>query len=356
MTRVAALRLAWGCALLGTAMGAVGLWQQPSDFAAAWLAALAAVLNWPLGSMALILVHALTGGRWGLLLRPVLLASLATLPLIALAALPYGLEAGVLYPWLHPGVTPAPNAFYLNAPFFAARGILYLAAWFGVAALIIRALRRAQPQAQLARIAPAALIVLALTAPFAAIDMTMSLDPHFASSVYGLIAMISMGLTALAAGVLALANGRSIDAGTLPILGRLLLGLVVLWGYLDFMQLLILWQSNLVHDAHWYVLRSQGSWGTAAAIVTCCHLLLPVAILLWTPARRSLTCISGAAGLLIIAEVLRAWLLVLPPFRSQVHLTDIGAMLALLGLAAAIALHAAASSILDAARRPLARV
>jgi hypothetical protein len=356
VTRAAALKLAWGCALFGAAVGAVGLWQQPHDFAAAWLAALSALLNWPLGSMALILVHALTGGRWGLLLRPVLLASLATLPLVALATLPYGLEAGTLYPWLHPGAAPAPNAFYLNAPFFAGRGILYLAAWFGLAALIIRALRQAHPQTALARIAPAGLIVLALTATFAAIDMTMSLDPHFASSIYGLIAMISMALTALAAGVLARANGRSIDAGTLPTLGRLLQGLVLLWGYLDFMQLLILWQSNLVHDAHWYVLRSQGSWGTMAAIVTSCHLLLPVGILLWTPARRSLTCISGAAGLLILAEVLRAWLLVLPPFRTQVHLTDIGVMLALGGLAGAMALHAAANSVLGAARRPLARV
>jgi hypothetical protein len=69
-----------------------------------------------------------------------------------------------------------------------------------------------------------------------------------------------------------------------------------------------------------------------------------------------LTCISGAAGLLILAEVLRAWLLVLPPFRTQVHLTDIGVMLALGGLAGAMALHAAANSVLGAARRPLARV
>jgi hypothetical protein len=306
--------------------------------------------------MALILVHSLTGGRWGLLLRPVLLASLATLPLVAVAALPFGLEARTLYPWLHAGAAPAPNAFYLNAPFFAARGILYLAAWFSVAALIIRALRQTQPQAGLARIAPAGLIVLALTASFAAIDMSMSLDPHFASSIYGLIAMISMGLTGLAAGVLVLAGGRSIDAGTLPILGRLLQGLVLLWGYLDFMQLLILWQSNLVRDAHWYVLRAQGSWGSTAVIVTCCHLLLPVAILLWTPARRSLTCISAAAGLLIIAEVLRSWLLVLPPFRTQLHLTDIGVMLALLGLAASISLHAAAGRVFGAARRALARV
>jgi hypothetical protein len=350
------LKLSWGCALLGSAVGAVGVWQQPHDFAAAWLAALAAVLNWPVGSMALILVHALTGGHWGFLLRPVLLASLATLPLLALAALPYGLEAGTLYSWLHPAATPASNSFYLNAPFFAWRGILYLAAWFSIAALIIRALRRAHPQAQLARIAPAGLIVLALTATFAAIDMTMSLDPHFASSIYGLIAMVSMGLTALAAGILAVASSRSIDAASLPVLGRLLQGLVLLWAYLDFMQLLILWQSNLVHDAHWYVLRSQGSWGATATMVTCCHFLLPVAVLLWTAARRSLTCIGAAAALLIIAEVLRAWLLVLPPFRAKVHLTDIGVMLALLGLAAALALHAARSPVVGAARRTLARV
>ena len=35
-------------------------------------------------------------------------------------------------------------------------------------------------------------------------------------------------------------------------LGRLLQGLLVLWVYLDFMQFLIVWQSDLPQEAAWY--------------------------------------------------------------------------------------------------------
>ena len=119
----------------------VGWIFWPDQFYHAWLAALTGWLGWPLGSMALVLVHALTGGRWGTAIRPALLAGLATLPLLLPALLPllFGLPA--LYPWLRPAAR-LHNAFYLNAPFFAGRGIFYLVAWFALAGLILWALRR----------------------------------------------------------------------------------------------------------------------------------------------------------------------------------------------------------------------
>ena len=48
-------------------------------------------------------------------------------------------------------------------------------------------------------------------------------------------------------------------------LGKLLLALVVLWIYLDFMQLLIVWQSDLAAEAPWYLARARGFWGAVAA-------------------------------------------------------------------------------------------
>ncbi len=45
----------------------------------------------------------------------------------------------------------------------------------------------------LAAVAPAGLILLAVTFTFATIDLTMSLDPRFNSSIYGLIALAGAG-------------------------------------------------------------------------------------------------------------------------------------------------------------------
>ena len=97
------------------------------------------------------------------------------------------------------------NRFYLNVPFFSGRIILYLIVWYVLAALTLRALRRDPSGSALARLAPAGLILLALTGTFSTIDATMSLDPHFASSVYGLVEIAAMGLFALSVSILAAA-------------------------------------------------------------------------------------------------------------------------------------------------------
>src|SRR5438132_2586017 len=140
--------------------------------------------------MGLLLIHALTGGRWGYAIRPQLVAGMRTLLLLP-AVIPLLIVLRTLYPWAGPDVAAhLGNRFYLNLPFFLGRGAVYLIVWLGLAGLILRA------DARLTRIAPAWLILLAITVTFVAIDTTMSLDPHFASSAYGLIAIVEMGLLA----------------------------------------------------------------------------------------------------------------------------------------------------------------
>jgi hypothetical protein len=174
MTHPQAERTAWvigGAGLIGTAIGAR---VAPAAFPHAWLAALTAWLGWPLGCMGLLLIHALTGGRWGYALRAQFVAGMNTLLLLPLAAVPWLLVLPTLYPWArHEVAAQLANEFYLNPPFFAVRGIVYLAVWFGLAYLIFRALRADEPDGALARIAPPGLILLAITITFAAIDMTM---------------------------------------------------------------------------------------------------------------------------------------------------------------------------------------
>ena len=172
-------RYALACGAAGLAVAATGWVFDAPSFYAGWLAALTLLGAWPLGSMAVLLVHALTGGRWGDALRPALRLGVCTLPLLLPAVLPLGAGLAAIYPWARPDAAQHfGNTFYLNVPFFAARGAAYLAIWFVLGWLVLRA-------RDLAGIAPAGLFLLAVTTTFAAIDTTMSLDPHFTSSIYG---------------------------------------------------------------------------------------------------------------------------------------------------------------------------
>jgi hypothetical protein len=282
MTRQQAERAAWMAGVTGLLGVAIGWLFAPAAFPHAWLAALTAWLGWPLGCMGLLLIHALTGGRWGYAIRPQLLAGMRTLLLLPPAVIPLLAVLRTLYPWARPDVAAhLGNRFYLNLPFFLGRGAVYLIVWLGLAGLILRALQQDIPDARLARLAPAGLILLAITVTFAAIDTTMSLEPLFASSAYGLIAIAEMGLLALSVSIFAAVIGEPPDVPALRNLGRLLLALLSLWAYLDFMQMLIVWQSDLPNEAPWYIVRSRGGWGFTAALIAGGHFVLP------TCSRRS---------------------------------------------------------------------
>lgn len=333
---------AWIAAAVGLTGSAIGWIVAPAQFPHAWLAALTCWIGWPLGSLGLIFIHALTGGRWGLTIRRPLLTGVATLPLVLPAVIPLLFLLRTLYPWMHPEVAAQlDNRFYLNAPFFYARGALYLTVWLGLGLLVLRAVRQADPEPILYRLAPLGLILLALTVTFSAIDFTLSLEPRFKSSIYGMLIGCEAVLLALSVAVLASAFTPSAPSReSVRDLGRLLFGLLVLWAYLDFMQLLIVWNSDLPHEADWYFKRLIGGWQIVAVLIVLLHFLLPFFVLIWPPVQRSRTMMGGVAAMLVLIEVPRAWWIVIPAAGRTLGWVDVTTMLAVLGAAAGVALRA----------------
>ena len=309
--------------LAGLALAVLGWSLDARGFYFAWLSAVVVLAAWPLGSIALLMIHALTGGRWGEAITPALRIGVCALPLLLLATLPLIPGLAALYPWARPGAPPA-NAFYLNIPFLAVRAVLYAVIWSGLGLLSLRPRTAASA-------APAGLFALAVTVSFAAIDSTMALDPHFVSSIYGMLTGAGMVLMALSVAVLA--SAATAPADWRADLGKLLLALVILWIYLDFMQLLIVWQSDLASDAPWYLPRSRGAWGAVRIVVALGHFVLPFALLLSPRLQKSARAVSGVAALLIAMEVLRAWWTVLPASGRFIGWVDVACMTGVLGTA-----------------------
>src|ERR1700761_2631483 len=152
MTALKVERGAWIAGAVGVVGCVLGAMFAPKDFPHAWVAALIFWLGWPLGSLGLVFVHALTGGRWGTAIRPQLLAGVATLPLLLPALVPVLLLRHIVYPWTDASQSGAlGNRFYLNEPFFFARIALYLLVWLVLALRVMNAARRERPDGALAR-------------------------------------------------------------------------------------------------------------------------------------------------------------------------------------------------------------
>jgi len=279
------------------------------------------------GSLALLLVHVLTGGAWGLALRGALLAAARLLPLQAALAVPLLLGVRALYPWSAPNLLAhdallRAQSWYLEDAFFVARATGCFVLWLLVLALYIRWRARAARVAALARLAAVGLIVYALSTLLAATDWVMSLTPHWHSSIFGMLVATGWMLGAASLAVLHAAAGaaRGAAAPAAPLLrdlGNLLLVLVLAWTYLALMQYLTIWIADQPAEISWYIPRTLTSWRALAAFLIVFHFAVPFALLLSRQVKERPRALAAIAAMLLIAQLADALWLVVPSLRAQ---------------------------------------
>ena len=299
------------------------------------------VLGLSLGSLAWITVHNLTGGDWGWAVRPFAQAALRLFPVGALLAVPLLFAPATLLPWMtgSPGAADtalfAGQHWYLNSAFFYLRAIVYFAIWLSLA----RLLRDNGARSSLQGVSAVGFVLYALTTTFAAVDWTMSLTPHWHSTVFGLLIGTSQALAALAAAIVcASAFAPRVDASLrarFHDLGNLTLALVLVWAYLAFMQFLIIWVEDLPDEITWLLLRSATSWSALTGFVAITHFLVPFLLLLSRRAKRAPAMLAGVSAVVLLACLADSFWLVVPIFRPQgfaLRLGDLGALLAIGGL------------------------
>jgi len=294
------------------AAAAVGLRLAPATVFAAWLAAWWFCLGLMFGARAMLWMHRLTGGVWGEALRPATLPLIHRLPRLLLLFVPLLAGMQQLYPW-------AGSATAMPAGSFAAQ-------WFGPAFFGLRLLAYGLGLlwlAQPARLgsagrAAAALGVYLLLASFAAIDLLMSLTAGWASSVFGWLAISSQlsGGTALAIVIAARSGGAVPTApGAPPVwrdLGNLLLMLLLVQGYLQYMQFLVIWAENLPREISWYLPRLQTGWRVAGLGLIAGQLVLPVLALLFRRIKDDPRRLARVATAVVAMQALQAAWLVMP--------------------------------------------
>jgi hypothetical protein len=290
--------------LLGLILSALALLAIVATPAAALHAWLAAAFLWsglPLGSLGLLMVMRLTGGRWDQALPPFLEAGALTLPLSLLTLVPVTAGLGILYPWAaHP--LPGFKGIWLSPLLFVLRS---LALYLGAGALVLGLVTRRWPALV---VAAAGLIFLLPMLTFVLTDWLLSLEPGFHSSGFPLYAMTIQFNVALMAAVLLLCTYQPERTAAL---GAIMLTLTLLWLYLAFTHYIIIWSGNLTDVAGWYRERSSGGWGAAYAV--CAVTEAGAFLALVSPeVRQSASALRAIAVVVLLSKVIEAAWLVLP--------------------------------------------
>jgi hypothetical protein len=183
---------------------------------------------------------------------------------------------------------------------------------------------------------------MGLTMTFAAVDWAMSLEPHWFSTIYGILFMGGSALTAFALviPVAALLSAHPpveghISADALSDLGKLMLAFLMLWAYFQFSQFLIIWSGNLPEEITWYLARLRGGWQWVAIAIVLFHFALPFVLLLSRRLKRRARSIAFVALFLVVMRFVDVFWLVTPawdPSRFTVHLLDFATVLAMGGV------------------------
>jgi hypothetical protein len=315
--------------VVALAVSILGGLFNPTQFYFSYLLGFMFVLGIALGSLALLLLQHLTGGSWGIVIRRPLEAASRSLPLVAVLFLPVLLGIGHLYSWSRPEVVAtdsvvAAKTAYLNVPFFVVRAVVYFGTW-GLLAWYAnkwsleqdRATAEVRPVRRFSALGAGGILAYGLTITFASMDWVMSLDPHWFSTIFGILFMGGQALSALAFAILAaflLTRYGPLTGVLAPShfhdLGKLLLAFVMLWAYFSFSQYMIIWFGNLPEEIPWYLHRTQGGWHWIGGGLVVLHFAVPFLLLLpRANKRRPHVLAIIAVGLLFMRLVDLFWLI-----------------------------------------------
>ena len=339
-----------GIGILGLAGCITGWIAVPRDFFVAYLFGEIFYLGLSLGSLALLMIHHLTGGYWGYAVRRFLEAAVGNLPLLALMFAPIFFGLSELYPWRHPDVVAghellAKRLGYLNAPGFILRTIIVFAIWVIISRLLLNwsaeqdGTVSVEPTRKMRTLSGPGLVIYPITMTFGAVDWVMSMDAEWYSTMFPILICIGQVLGALSLIILLFAStAGSSELGELAgeesfhKLGNLLLAFVMMWAYLAFGQLLVIWSGNLPPEISWYLHRIAGGWRWIACFIAMFQFFVPFFLLLMRPFKKRRHLLAAIAGCVLVSHLVTIWWTIAPSVHTEKFYIDWTALVAFAGI------------------------
>lgn len=320
--------------IVGLAISVIGWIFEPTQFYQSYLMAYMFCLGVTLGCLAVGMMHQLSGGAWGVVLRRPIGAASRVLPLLTLLFIPILIGMSHLYPWTHADVVARDQSLqnkhlYLNVPFFLVRTVVYFAVWNTLAYFLnawsLEQDRTGDPHIprKMQLMSAGGLVAYGVTITFASFDWMMSIEPHWFSTIYGLIVLGGQGLAAFAFLLIVivwLSRRPPLDTVIMPAhlhdISNLTLAFVMLWAYFSFSQYLIIWAGDLPLEIAWYLHRLQTSWWLIGVALMVFHFALPFVLLLSRTIKREADLIVKVAAGILVVRVIDLFWLIAPDFHT----------------------------------------
>lgn len=304
-----------------------------------------------IGALFFLVVHYLAFAGWNVAVRRV--TESFTTYLVFAAAFTVVLLFGLhhIYPWTNHELMAHDHLLhgkqgYFALPFFIARVV----AFFAVAVFFSWKMVKnsvAQDHATgtdlLLKQKPLAAMFLVCFCPLFtifAVDLVMSLDPKWFSTIFGVYVFIGFVQAAVAAMIVTIRLMQrhgylaAVTVDHFHDLGKYLLGFTIFWAYIGVSQYLLIWYANIPEETTFYLLRQSPGWVWASIVLPLIRFVIPFLLLLPRMAKRTPSYLEKVALLVLVAAWYDLFWLIMPylsPKAVSFSFWDFGIFLGFLG-------------------------
>lgn len=343
--------IAIGMIAIGLITFGIGLFTDPTRAWANYLLNNFYFLSLAIGAAFFISIQYISQAGWSSAFKRVPEAMASYIPFAAglFLLLIFGMHH--LYEWSHEDARATDHliqhkSVYLNIPFFFVRVLVFFSLWIFMTKLMRRVSLKEDIEGGLEHFTRLELLskififIVAITFSVFAIDMIMSLEVHWFSTIFAAKAFIGAFLhgSAIITLIIIILNKRGhfklLNRSHLHDFTRYMFMLAIIWGYFNFVQFMIIWYGNIPEETAFFVHRMHGAFGVLFYANILFNWGIPFLFLMPRFSSRSKIVIIPVIIVLIIGQYTELYFQIWPAtvHEAKFGLMEVGMFVGFVGL------------------------
>ena len=295
------------------------VYSNPRLFLSIHLALLIA-LPLALGGIYFIAFNHVSGSVWNVSVRRLAEQTFWYLPVVlVMMGIVFWGAGDVFHHWTH---APADDHLiawkrpWLSLPFFIGRNIFFVLLWFCFGWILWKKSLAQDKDSQfehsksMAKYSAIFLVVFALSYSANSWDLSLSLEPHWFSTLWSVYIFSGTVLTIFAALILWVCYlkskgyyGNILNENHFHDLGKYLWGHTIFWAYMAVSQYMLIWYAAIPEETYFYKTRTEGGWFYVSLGLVFVRFVLPFFLMIKRKSKRNFRYMAVMACLILVGQV-----------------------------------------------------